>query len=83
MSILPSVSKIYERLICNQINQITENALSIFQCGFRKKYSIQHALIAMMEKAFDKGATFSPLSTDLSKAFDLWHMTFLLQSSMH
>ena len=39
VSILPSLSKIYERLIYNQINQMKENALSIFQCGFRKKYS--------------------------------------------
>ena len=39
VSILPSLSKIHERLIYNQINHMTENALSIFQCGFRKKYS--------------------------------------------
>ena len=52
---------------------MTENALSIFQCGFRKKYSTQHVLIAMIEKAkeiLDKGGTFSALLTDLSKAFD-------------
>ena len=36
---LPSLSKIYERLIYNQINLMTENTLSIFQCSFRKKYS--------------------------------------------
>ena len=39
VSILPLLSKIYERLIYNQINQMTENVLSIFRCGFRKKYS--------------------------------------------
>ena len=73
VSILPSLSKIYERLIYNQINHMTENALSIFQCGFRKKYSTQHALIAMIEKArkiLDEGGTFGALLTDLSKAFD-------------
>ena len=37
VSILSSLSKICERLIYNQINQMTENALSIFQWGFRKK----------------------------------------------
>ena len=37
VGVLPSLSKIYERLIYNQINQMTENALSIFHCGFRKK----------------------------------------------
>ena len=73
MRILPSLSKIYERLIYNQINHITENALSIFQCGFRKKFSTRHALIAMIEKArkiLDKGGTFGALLTDLSKTFD-------------
>ena len=51
VSILPSLSKIHERLIYNQINQMTEKPLSIFQCSFCKKYSTQHALIAMFEKA--------------------------------
>ena len=37
VSILPSLSKIYERIIYNQVNHMTENVLSIFQCGFRKK----------------------------------------------
>ena len=53
---------------------MTENALSIFKCGFRKKkYSTQHALIAMIEKAgkiFGKRGTLGALLTDLSKAFD-------------
>ena len=73
VNILPLLSKIYERLIYCQINQMTENALSIFQCGCRKKYSTHHALIAMIEKTrkiLDKGGTFGSLLTDLSKAFD-------------
>ena len=40
---------------------------------FAKKYSTQHALIAMIEKArkiLDKGGTFGALLTDFSKAFD-------------
>ena len=52
---------------------MTENAVSIFRCSFRKKYSTQHALIAMIEKArniLDKVGTFGTLLTDLSKAFD-------------
>ena len=85
VSILPSLSKVYERLIYNQINHITENALSIFQCGFRKKHSTQYALIAMIEKArkiLDKGGAFGALLTDLSKAFD--YMTHdLLIAKLH
>ena len=57
----------------------------MFQCGFRKKYSTQHALIAMIEKArkiFDNGGTFSALLTDLSKVFD--YMTYdLLIAKLH
>ena len=52
---------------------MTENALSLFQCGFCKKNFTQHALIAMTEKVWkilDKGGTFGALLTDLSKAFD-------------
>ena len=52
---------------------MTENTLSIFQGRFRKKYSTQHALTAMIEKArkiLDKGGTFGALLTDLSKAVD-------------
>ena len=54
VSILPSLSKIHERLIYNQINQIAENALSIFQCGFHTKNSTKHTLIAMIQKAKKK-----------------------------
>ena len=70
VSILPSLSKIYERLIYSQINQMTENALSIFRCDFRKKYSTQHVLIAIIEKArkiLDKGRIIGAL---LTEAFD-------------
>ena len=86
VSILPSLSKIYKRLIYNQINQMTENAYRYFSVVFaKKKYSTQHALIAMIEKAkenIDKGGTFGALLTDLSKAFDC--MTYdLLIAKLH
>ena len=86
VSILPSLSKIYKRLIYNQINQMTENAYRYFSVVFaKKKYSTQHALIAMIEKAkktIDKGGTFGALLKDLSKAFDC--MTYdLLIAKLH
>ena len=64
---------------------MTENALSIFQCGFHKKYSTQHALKAMIEKAgkiLNKGGTFGALLTDLSKVFD-WMTHELLIAKLH
>ena len=60
---------------------MTENALSIFQCGFRKKYSTQLALIAMIEKArkiLNKDGTFGALLTDLSKAFGCMTLDLLI-----
>ena len=44
-----------------------------FQCGFRKGYSTQQCLIALIEKwksAADKGKSFEALLTDLPKTFD-------------
>ena len=46
---------------------------SKYQCGFRKGFSAQHCLIAMIEKwrnSMDQGKFFGALLTDLSKAFD-------------
>ena len=46
--------------------------LSKYQCGFRKNYSTQYFLLAMLEKwesAVDKGKSFGALFTDLPKTF--------------
>ena len=46
---------------------------SKFQCGFRKSYSTQQCLIALIEKwksTVDSGKPFGALLMDLSKPFD-------------
>ena len=51
------------------------------QCDFRKGYSTQYCLFAMLEKwksAVDKGKTFGALLTGLSKAFDCLSHELLL-----
>ena len=56
-----------------QISEYFETVLSKFQCGFRKGYSTQDCLLAMVEnckKALDQGNEYGALLTDLSKAFD-------------
>ena len=73
VSILSNISKIYKRLLFIQISEYFEPILSKFQCGFRKGFSAQHCLLAMLEKwksAVDKKRNFGALLTDLSKAFD-------------
>ena len=73
ISILKSISKVYERVMCKQIGDFMKNYFSKFQCGFRKGYNTQQCLIALIEKwksAIDKRKSFGALLTDLSKAFD-------------
>ena len=50
MSVLPSVSKIYERLLHTQLSQYFEQFISPHMCGYRKGYSAQYALVALIEK---------------------------------
>ena len=67
------IYKIFEKLLCKQITIFIDPLLSKYQCGFRKGFSAQHCLLAMLEKwknAVDKGKVFGALLTDLSKAFD-------------
>ena len=73
VSILSNLSKIYEKLMYNQLYEYFDNILFPSQCGFRKGYSAQHCLLVMIEKfkeAIDRGYEFGALLTDLSKAFD-------------
>ena len=73
ISILPNVSRIYERCLYDQIATYFEHIFSRYQCRFRKGYSAQQCLIAMIEKwkkTVDNRGVFGALLTDLSKPFD-------------
>ena len=50
ITILPSVSEIYERLIENQIKPFSLGFLNPMLCGFRENYSTQHTLLRFIEK---------------------------------
>ena len=70
---MPSVSKIYECCINDQINDYFQPVFSKLQCGFRKKFNAQHCLLVSVEKCrevLDKQGYTGILLTDLSKAFD-------------
>ena len=73
VSVLPSTSKVYERLMQSQITEYISGKLSPYLCGYRKGYSAQHALISLIEhwrKALDKKGYAGAILMDLSKAFD-------------
>ena len=65
VSVLASVSKIFEKLMQKQVNSFIEKHLSTYLRGYRKGYNSQYSLLAMIEKwkssLDNKG--------DLSKAF--------------
>ena len=73
VSILPNISKIFERFPFKNISNFMEPFLSKQQCGFRKGYSTQYCLLSMLEKrksAVDYRKYFRAILTDLSKAFN-------------
>ena len=72
-SILPNVSKLFERPLFGQMPLFFNQIFSMYQCGFRKDVNPQHCVIAMLEKwrlSKGKGDSFGALLTDLSKIFD-------------
>ena len=70
---LSNFSKIFEKLIYNQIFEFVNPKLSKYITGFRKNHNTQHALLKMIETWRLKlycGSKIGALITDLSKAFD-------------
>ena len=73
ISTLSNFSKIFEKLIYNQIFEFMNPKLSKYITGFRKNHNTQHALLKMIETWRSKlncGNKIGALIMDLSKAFD-------------
>ena len=73
VSVLPDISKIFEKLMQKQINDYISNFLSPYLCGYRKGFSTQLALLSLIEKwkkALDNKGFGGAVLMDLSKAFD-------------
>ena len=97
VSVLPAVSKIFERIMQTQISDCIGKFLSPFLCGYRKGFSTQYALLTLIERwkfCLDKQGFAGALLMDLPKAFDTinhellnylllnyTHMAFLLMHS--
>ena len=44
ISVLPSISKVFERVIFDHMEAFFKDKFSMYLCGFRKGYSTQYAL---------------------------------------
>ena len=88
ISILPSISKIFERIIFNQINDhFTSHDLYYNgQYGFREKQSTQLAALELIDRItheLDLGNTPINIYIDLSKAFDTLDHDILISKLQH
>lgn len=75
VSVLPTLSKVYERCIANQICEYisSENVLKDTMSGFRKHHSTTTLLLKIRDdiiKAMEKGEVTLAMFLDYSKAFD-------------
>ena len=88
ISLLTTISKIFERVIFNQLYEyMTLNNLFInSQYGFRKKHSTELAALELVDrvaKDMDKNKVPLSIFIDLSKAFDTLDHEILLQKLKH
>ena len=73
MSILPSLSKVYENVIYNQLSDYSDSVLNGILYGFQKAHSTQHALFKLLQswqQVLDHGGFIGTILMDLSKAYD-------------
>ena len=73
VSVLPLLSKVFERLLYDQLSDYLEKYLNTLLCGFRKAHSTQHALFKLLQawqEELDKSDFVGTILMDLSKACD-------------
>ena len=81
MSLLPSVSKILERIIKKQLLSYINQFLSRSLCGYRKGYNTQTALLSLIEKwksILYRSGFAGAVLMDLFKAFDTINHEFIV-----
>ena len=83
VSVLPTISKIYERAINVQLSEHFKNLFNPFLAAFRAGYGCQSTLLKVIEdwkKALEENKYIGAILMDLSKAFDcLPHDLLLLK----
>ena len=73
VSILPIISKVFEKVLSEQLSEYFDNIFHNFLCAFRKGHGCQTTLLRLLEdwkSALDKNYFVAAILMDLSKAFD-------------
>ena len=73
VSVLPVISKLFERTYYNQMYDFFQVILSSYLAAFRQNYGCNHVLLKFVEDmkyALDQKEHFGAILMDLSKAFD-------------
>ena len=81
LTLLPMVSKLYERNMYDDILTYVESFLSPYIFGYRKNHSTEQCLTIMLERwkeALDSKFVAGGILTDLSKAFDCLNHELLI-----
>ena len=81
VTLLSDISKAFERIIYNQMDEYIESFLSKVLTGFCKKHNTKHSLLKKLEnfkEALDKGYSVSGIFMELSKTFDTLNHELLI-----
>ena len=80
-SVLSHVSKVFERIMYQQIEDFMKDKFSNLLSGFRKNHNTQHCLMSMLgrwKETLDKGGYICAIFMDLSKAFETLNPKLLI-----
>ena len=75
------MSKVFEKILYNQLNDFIKDKLFNILTGFRKGHSAQHSLLIIIEKwkrALDENIKVGAIFMDLLKAFNTLNHRLLL-----
>ena len=73
VSVLPLLSKVFERLLYDQLSEYLEKYLNTLLCGLREAHSTQYAFVKSLqawEEELDKSGFVGTILMDLPKAYD-------------
>ena len=82
VSVLTNISKVFEKVICEQLCLYFNDIFDNFLCAFRKGHGCQTVLLRILEdwrEALDKNLYTAAILMDLSKAFDCLPHNILLE----